>query len=326
MDLSTVAEIKTLPREGNTDFMGIFILKRGELRKTRAGKDFLSIELGDKTGSFRTNCWGDSLLFEDLSRIAPGAILEVFGQTDYYNDSLSPKLARLREVQPEEAEREGWMNQLVATSVEPAEVLWSELLDHIANLEDPALQQAVQLVIDDHGALFHDSPAAIAMHHAYRSGLLEHTVRMLRCAKALFPLYPIVQKDITLAGIILHDVGKILEYTQGFASGKTRAGILQGHVVLGYRIARKAAIQAGLAADQIEQLEHIILSHQGELEWGAAVKAATPEAVFVSMIDNLDAKMGMVEDALKNTPEGQEFSEYHPGLGSQVLIPDPTQD
>jgi 3'-5' exoribonuclease len=98
---------------------------------------------------------------------------------------------------------------------------------------------------------------------------------------------------------------------------------LQGHVVLGYQLARKAGMKAKLLPDLLERLEHIILSHQGEPEWGAAVYAATPEAVFVSMIDNLDARMGMVQRALRQAVEGDEFSERLPGLNSALLTRPP---
>jgi 3'-5' exoribonuclease len=94
-------------------------------------------------------------------------------------------------------------------------------------------------------------------------------------------------------------------------------------VVLGYRQVRRAALKAGLSEDLVDRLEHIILSHQGELEWGAATKAATPEAVFVSMVDNLDAKMGMVQYALRTTPAKQDFSEFVPGLGAPLLVRQP---
>ena len=132
------------------------------------------------------------------------------------------------------------------------------------------------------------------MHHAYRHGLLEHTVHMARACQALLPLYPEVDADLAMAGVLLHDVGKAIEYEGTLATQRSRKGILQGHVVLGYQLVRKAGLKAKLDADRLERLEHIILSHQGELEYGAAVMAATPEAVFVSMIDNLDARMGMV--------------------------------
>ena len=161
------------------------------------------------------------------------------------------------------------------------------------------------------------------MHHAYRHGLLEHTVHMLNAARALLPLYPEVDPDLTLAGIILHDIGKLEEYEGDFSAKTSRIGTLQGHVVIGFRIARKAALQSGLNADLTERLEHIILSHQGEKEWGAAAMAATPEAVFVSMVDNLDAKMGMVQRALRKAPEGEPFSEYLPGLQTRLLLSAP---
>ena len=125
--------------------------------------------------------------------------------------------------------------------------------------------------------------------------------------------------EITLAGILLHDAGKTIEYEGTLATRRSRRGILQGHVILGYQLARKAALKAKLDHDRLERLEHIILSHQGELEWGAAVYAATPEAVFVSMVDNLDARMGMVERALRQANEGDEFSERLPGLNTQLL-------
>jgi 3'-5' exoribonuclease len=178
----------------------------------------------------------------------------------------------------------------------------------------------VRSVIEEISDSFLSSPAAISMHHAYRHGLLEHTVHMARACKALFPLYPEVDHSLAMAGILLHDTGKTIEYEGALATRRSRKGILQGHVVLGYQLVRKAGLKAKLDPDRLERLEHIILSHQGEPEWGAAVYAATPEAVFVSMIDNLDAKMGMVQHALRQGQAGEEFSEKLPGLNTPLLI------
>ena len=175
-------------------------------------------------------------------------------------------------------------------------------------------------VFDEIGDAFRQSPAAVAMHHAYRHGLLEHTTHMARAAKALFPVYPEVDADLAMAGILLHDTGKTIEYEGTLVTRRSRRGVLQGHVVLGYQLVRKAGLKAKLDAERLERLEHIILSHQGEPEWGAAVYAATPEAVFVSMVDNLDARMGMVQRALRQGGESDEFSERLPGLSSQLLL------
>jgi 3'-5' exoribonuclease len=249
--------------------------------------------------------------------------VRISGKTDYYNDMFSPKLQAAEVIEAAEAEAEGMLGSLVEVPPESADELWGHLVEGIAAIEHPQLKETVQRVIDDTEQAFRTAAAAISMHHAYRHGLLEHTVHMLRACRALLPLYPQVDADLAIAGIILHDVGKLEEYEGEFSAKTSRIGTLQGHVVLGFRIARKAAIQSHLNADLTERLEHIILSHQGEKEWGAAAMAATPEAVFVSMIDNLDAKMGMVQRVLRNASEGDEFSERLMGLQTRVLLTPP---
>ena len=213
--------------------------------------------------------------------------------------------------------------QLVETPPETEEELWQTLQDAVTAIQHPQLKETVERVLEEVGDHFRVCPAAISMHHAYRNGLLEHTVHMLQAARALLPVYPQVDPDLALAGIVLHDIGKLEEYEGDFAAKTSRIGTLQGHVVIGFRMARKAALQSKLNEDLTERLEHIILSHQGEKEWGAAAMAATPEAVFVSMVDNLDAKMGMVQRVLRNAPEGENFSDFLPGLQTRVLLTAP---
>lgn len=187
------------------------------------------------------------------------------------------------------------------------------------------LRAVTRQVFENIGDRFRIAPAATAMHHAYRHGLLEHTVHVTRVGRALLPLYPEVDPSLATAGMLLHDVGKTIEYEGELAATKSRTGVLQGHVVLGYRLVRQAAMKAkpALEPEVLERLEHIILSHQGELEWGAAALACTPEAVFVAMADNFDAKMGMVQQALRNTPSTQEFSDFLPGLRISLLTVPP---
>ncbi len=326
MDRSTVAELKQLPQAGKTPFKGVFVLLSKEMRTARNGNEFLSLDLGDRSGSFRSNCFQDGNLFSILERTEPGCIVEVEGDSDFFNNNFSPRLSKLVPVDEERAESEGLLDSLVKVSAEDPVALRNELESAIAEIQPDPLRHTVEAVLAEYESGFYTSSAAISMHHAYRFGLLEHTVHMVRCVRALLPHYKEVHSGLALAGTILHDVGKVLEYTQGFTTGKTRAGILHGHVVLGFAIVRKAAIQAKLGSELIQRLEHIILSHQGELEWGAATKAATPEAVFVSMVDNLDAKMGMVQQALRQALPNQEFSDYLPGLGTNLLLSPPEDD
>lgn len=313
----TVAELKNLSREQKTPFEAVLILRRATRKKARNESEFLMVELGDRTGVIHIVCFENSANFTTFQNLDEGTVLRVQGVTDYYQGRLSPGVTQVARVSEEEVRR--YLPNLIETAPIAPDELWHDLQDGLAAIAHEGLRQTVSEALAEIGEAFQTSPAAISMHHAYRAGLLEHTVRMLRAARALLPLYPEVPADLALAGIILHDIGKCLEYTGDMATARSRAGILQGHVVLGYRQARRAAMKAKLDEDLLERLEHVILSHQGELEWGAAVKAATPEAVFVSMIDNLDAKMGMVQYALRTTPDSEVFSEHVPGLGAPVL-------
>lgn len=320
----TVSELRSLNRAGNPTFAGVFVLRKIAQRVAKNDNAFLVVDFGDRTGSFGSTFFGDSPLFDVLKGLAEGAVVRVEGKLDYFQERLSPKISRLEPLAESEiAANPDLLATLVESAPEDGAALWAEFQSHIAALQQPELRATVQSVFDEIGDAFRASAAAIAMHHAYRCGLLEHTTHMARAARALLPIYPEVHADLALAGILLHDIGKTIEYESGLSVRKSRRGLLQGHVVLGYQLARKHGLKNKLPADLLERLEHIILSHQGELEWGAAVMAATPEAVFVSMVDNLDAKMGMVQRALRNAGEADEFSEYLPGLKSPVLLRPP---
>lgn len=322
-DYKTVQELKQLDPDMAVPFRSIFILRRKTLKTAKNGNPFLSVELGDAKGSFTANCFGDSAVYAAFEAVAEGSIVRVSGKTEYFQERFSPRLQAAEEVSADDEEARSMLSQLVEVPPEAPEELWAHVEEAIAAISHPQLRDTVERVMEDLGDRFRTGTAAISMHHVYRHGLLEHTTHMVRAARALLPLYPEVDADLAIAGILLHDIGKLEEYEGHFAAKVSRIGTLQGHVVLGFRTARKAALQSKLNADLTERLEHIILSHQGEKEWGAAAMAATPEAVFVSMIDNLDAKMGMVQRVLRNAPEGDAFSEYLAGLQTRVLLTPP---
>jgi 3'-5' exoribonuclease len=312
-------DLKALPVGTLRPFAGVYVLRRLSAKTARTGTAFLHVEVGDASGSFAFNVFGDTAPFAVLQDLAAGAIVRIEGQTDYYQDKLSPRITRVALIDPLSAESQGLMPLLTEASLEDPQALWEELLGCVDTLVHPELRATVFQVLADVESTFRISAAAISMHHAYRYGLLEHTVHMARVARAILPLYPQVNPDLAMAGIIVHDVGKTLEYDTQLTVKKTRAGVLQGHVILGYRLVRKAGLQCRLDPAWLERLEHIVLSHQGELEWGAAAMAATPEAVFVSMVDNLDAKLGVVQYALRYALPEREFGDYSPSLKTAVL-------
>lgn len=320
ISLLIVRDLKALdPAHNGRAFASLLVIKKLAAKTASNGNAFFSLELGDRTGSFTCTVFNDSPVFEPLKLAGEGAVVRIEGKIEFYQGRLSPRLLKAAALAEAELGAPGVLDNLVETPPEDHQALWQEFQTFIDGIKHDELRMTVRGVFDEIGETFRWSPAAVAMHHAYRHGLLEHTVHMARACKALLPLYVEVDPDLAIAGVLLHDTGKAIEYEGTLATKRSRRGILQGHVVLGYQLARKYGIKARLDSERLERLEHIILSHQGEPEWGAAVYAATPEAVFVSMIDNLDAKMGMVQRALRQAAEGDEFSERLPGLSAQLL-------
>ena len=320
----SVRQLKALENSVGQPFASVLLLRRLTSKTASNGNVFVSIELGDRTGSFSCTVFGDHPHFELIKSLPEGSAIRILGKLDYYQGRLSPKLGKIAALSDDELGAPGVMDNLVEAAPEDPVAMWTEFGTFIDAIKHDELRMTARAVFEEIGDSFRTAPAAVQMHHAYRHGLLEHTLHMARAAKALLPLYPEVHADLTMTGILLHDTGKTTEYEGALSTRRSRKGILQGHVVLGYQLVRKAGLKAKLAPDLLERLEHIILSHQGEPEWGAAVYAATPEAVLVSMVDNLDAKMGMVQRALRQTDESEEFSERLPGLNGALLVTKPS--
>ncbi len=325
----TVAQLRGIAVGEKQPFGGIFLLRKAAVKKAKNGNDFLSLEFGDRTGSFQANCWGDSPAYPALSQAKEGDIVRIGGVSDHYRDAFSPNLRAAQVLDEKEAEELGALDGLLKVSPEDPEALWDEFSRLTDGMANEGLRLTVRAVMEECQGAFRTAPAAVSMHQAYRFGLLEHTVHVARVGKALLPLYPEVEPSLAMAGCLLHDIGKVIEYAGGLVQTRTRQGRLLGHVVLGYKLVRSAALRVQkkfpekINADTIERLEHIVLSHQGELEWGAAVLACTPEALFVSLADNFDAKMSMAQEALRDAPQGTELSEFMKGLGVQLLLTRP---
>jgi 3'-5' exoribonuclease len=317
--INTIEEIKQMDHAQSVEVRGVFVLKKKANKKAKNDSTYLSLEYGDRTGNFHSFCFADNPIYSRLESINEGSPVFASLVTGVYQGRFSPRLTETRLLTEEELADPELSARLVETSLENSDDLWQEFQQFVDEIDHEGLRTTVRLAIGEIETGFRSSPAAIAMHHAYRHGLLEHTVHMARACKALLPFYEEVDPSLAMAGLLLHDIGKVIEYEGELSVSKSRTGILQGHVVLGYKMARKAGMVSKLDPDLLERLEHIILSHQGELEWGAAAMAATPEAVFVSMIDNLDARMGMVQYAIRHRDDSKPFSDYLPGLKAPLL-------
>jgi 3'-5' exoribonuclease len=311
--------IDVLSAESGSKFTVVAEVKAVEVKLAKNNTEYLSVVVGDRTGSCSCKIFGNSPLYNFFRSVEPGTIVLLEGIARDYRGTFSPDVICARALMDAEIAQGNYTQRVTVCANEGIAALKGELQRLISMISNGALRSTVLGVIGDLGEDFYERAAGIAMHHSYKNGLLEHTVHATRAGLALLGLYPFVDRDIALAGLLLHDVGKTLEYTGDPIPQRTRAGILQGHLVLGYRLVRKFALQSKLDDGVLERLEHILLSHHTEPDFGAVVRPATPEAVFVALVDNLDAKMGMVEQLLQSTPQKNVFSDFHRGLEGKLL-------
>jgi 3'-5' exoribonuclease len=209
------------------------------------------------------------------------------------------------------------------------EALWQELWQLAETQIGPPLQDLVLTILDRHREDFLVCPAARRYHHPYLGGLLEHTWFVSRHALASLTIYPDLNRDLVLAGAILHDLGKIKELANPMAPEATVAGRLLGHVVLGWDLVRTAAQELEFSDPTLLlQLEHIILSHHGEMEFGSPILPKTREALLVYCLDNLDAKLKMMSQHLEGDTGEGDFTSYHRTLQRELYKggPAPAED
>ena len=321
-------DIRSFPSSGYVE--GVYCIINPQIGTTRTGKPYLKCLLRDATGEIVARQWSlDERAFGELSE---ARFVWAAGHIQLYNGQVQFIVEQVKPVEVGEDE----LADLLPTTSGNIEEMFVEVRERLGTLEHLAMKALadVYLADDQLMASFRRAPAAVSLHHAYIGGLLEHTLQLLRLADVMLPLYPGLNRDIVLMGLFLHDLGKTaeLKWEQGFEY--TAEGNLIGHVVRGVIwLQVKAAIaakQSGhrLPPDGLRVLQHIVLSHHGELEHGSAKPPSTPEAVFVAMLDNLDAKTAMaLAHARPPTPAGTgaggEFTDKIWALGTRLYRPDP---
>ena len=322
--LLTLRESKTSPV--GSRFQAVCALGDISTKTAKTGSTYYEAVIADATDDIKIRVFGDSPVKPVLVTLKAGAVVRVGGVVGDFNGRPDLKVDALAPLTDAERSDPSIMGRLTPVSQHDPVKMKAELLGIVSRIPHAGLRATVESALEEHGERFYEAVAALGMHHAYRHGLLEHTLRMAKCAEALLPLYPKVDPSLSVAGIVLHDMGKVQEYSRlepGMAkAGFTRAGNLHGHLVLGAFIVRAHGTKVGLEASLMERLEHILLSHHTLREYGACATPSTPEAVFVARIDDLDAKLSAVEEELRKAPPGAEFMPLR-AIDGQLLITPP---
>jgi 3'-5' exoribonuclease len=309
-------------------FQAICALGEISTRTAKTGAAYLEAVIADASDDIKIRVFGESPVKPMLAGLKAGAAVRVGGVVGDFNGRPDLKVDQIAPLTETEKSDPAIMGRLTPVSTQDPAKMKAELLAIVGRIPHATLRATVLSVLTEHGDRFYEAVAATGMHHAYRHGLLEHTLRMAKCAEALLPLYPKVDHSLAVAGTVLHDLGKIQEYTRlepGMAkAGFTRAGNLHGHLVLGTFIVREHGLRNALEASLLERLEHILLSHHTMREYGACAIPSTPEAVFVARIDDMDAKLSAVEEELRKATPGQEFVQLRAIDGQLLLTPPKT--
>ncbi|AYC30822.1 3'-5' exoribonuclease YhaM [Paenisporosarcina cavernae] len=279
------------------------LIKQATKAVTTQGSPFMTLILQDKSGDIEAKLWDTTDEHERLYH--PEAIVRVGGEIHHYRGKNQLRIKSIRPMKEEEGIQ---LSDLVPAAEKPKEVLMEELQQFLFEMQNANIQRLTRHILKKYQTKIMTYPAATKNHHDYVSGLIDHVVSMLKLGKALCELYPTLNRDILYAGIILHDIGKVRELSGAIATSYTVEGNLLGHITIMVTEIDKAAEELQIEGEEVMVLQHLVLSHHGKEEWGSPKKPMIREAEILHYIDNIDAKMNMLNRALKKTPPG-EFSE-----------------
>lgn len=283
---------------------------------TKNNKPYLELVFADSTGHFSLKVWSDSAAYHAVESLEEGVLLRLEGHWTQNQYGLD---ARDLDMSPadEEACEEFFAGDPELREKQDRD--YATIRQLCGTINDPRLIALSEAFFDQFGEHFRRTAAAKKNHHARRGGLVEHVAQMLRSADALSGVYPELNRDLLLAGVLFHDVGKLWENSypkQGFAQKLNVVGEMMGHIPMGIELVNKLwhELSESEEAEGWEDLKprsddvrlhllHLIASHHGTHEFGSPVLPRTPEAFALHFIDNLDAKMEMVRDAYTHKPE-----------------------
>jgi 3'-5' exoribonuclease len=298
----------------------VLLVRESERRQRRDGGDYLRLQLGDRTGAVACMVWEELGEVEELT--CAGAAVRVRGRyTVHPRFGPQINMRGLEEASPGSYSPEDLLDG-PARAVEQMEGEVRELLDTI---QEPHLRLLLQRVFGESSELwqaYRVAPAAKYYHQAYRHGLLEHCLGVAQAVSAISATFPGIDRDVAVAGALLHDVGKLEAYTDDPRNiDLTDAGRLQGEIALGYyRIRRAIEDIDGFPAELAQALGHIILSHHGTLEHGSPVVPCTREATLVHMIDNLGGRLGSFDRLERELAPGRRWSGFDRALGAGAFF------
>jgi 3'-5' exoribonuclease len=327
-----IQSLRSATRDGAIFFGVIEVqIESLHLKETAAGKPFYELLLRDATDSLILRAWSDKPAFTTCQKIGTGTFVKISGNFTHGSFGLDAPGWNMEPLSEEEITLllEGSIEQQAAH-----DAAFQILLDAVSSIIDPRLQSLCDSFLTQHGARFRRAAAARTNHHARRGGLLDHTARMMQSFLTLRNVYPELNHDLLITGILFHDCGKLWETcppAEGFGIIPDLRGELMGHLSIGVELVN--ALWRELPKEEWSDLVpsseevrlhllHLIASHHGQLEYGSPILPKTPEAITLHLLDNLDARLEMFQEAYsRSSPSELGLFEWSRPLGVAPIAP-----
>ncbi|HJN38655.1 MAG TPA: HD domain-containing protein [Chloroflexota bacterium] len=285
-----------------------FLVGEAKIAEAKNGNEYLRAILRDKTG--------DSILAfyfsappEILAMNFTGKTVDITAKVDEYQGSVNLKLNSIHPAV------EQWdVTDSLPKAEAPVGEMIGELDEYVTGIEDPEVAAVIRAVLEDPvvAGNLERWPAAKSRHHAVIGGLLQHTLELLKLADVVCDLYPEIDRDLLVAGCIVHDIGKIIELGVGAGFQYTAEGVMVGHIVLGDEMVARACCAVDCSTETTMRLRHMVLSHHGEKEWGAPVVPSTAEAMALHHLDQVSSQVRQAINAVERSAKRPDQS----GAGS----------
>jgi 3'-5' exoribonuclease len=295
---------------------GVYLCKKRFTVTTKTGKEFDIVKLEDKTGAIDGKIWDtNTFSFDDFKTMD---YVSLMGEVSSFQGSLELKLSRATVANENTYKVEDY----IQSSQYDIEDMYKELVDFIGTVKNKylnALLSSFFIADTEFAQKFKIHSAARSVHHGFRGGLIEHSLGVAKNADHFASQYEFLNRDLLITGALMHDIGKTIELSAMPENDYTDEGNLLGHLVMGSEmIGQRCSTIENFPYKLKLQVQHLILAHHGELEYGSPKKPATAEAFALNMADNIDAKMETIKEALSRDTEDNEWTGYHRILETNI--------